>query len=67
MTQPAQFTPEKNDDTTTDGIPGHENGTGSCLAVTEKNGGDSNQKDNPDNLVSPEHQPCAESIGGAQQ
>eukprot|EP00957_Ditylum_brightwellii_P108108 8247651-Ditylum_brightwellii.AAC.1 len=43
------------------------NGTGSSLAVTEKNGSDYNQKESPDNVVSPKHQPCAESVGGAQQ
>eukprot|EP00957_Ditylum_brightwellii_P010679 808536-Ditylum_brightwellii.AAC.2 len=43
-----------------------QSGNGNSLALAAKNGGGYSQKDNPDSIVSPEHQPCAESIGGAQ-
>eukprot|EP00957_Ditylum_brightwellii_P087745 6681398-Ditylum_brightwellii.AAC.1 len=66
LTQPVHLTPEKMMMHPQMGSQVMQSGNGNSLALA-KNGGGYNQKDNLDNIVSPEHQPCTESVGGAQQ
>eukprot|EP00957_Ditylum_brightwellii_P038357 2899572-Ditylum_brightwellii.AAC.1 len=62
-----QLTPEKIMTQHQLGSQVMQSGNGNSLALAAKNGDGHNQKDNPDNIVSPEHQPRVESIGGTQQ
>eukprot|EP00957_Ditylum_brightwellii_P014092 1063134-Ditylum_brightwellii.AAC.1 len=57
LIQQMQLTPEKITMQHQLGSQVMQSGNGNSFALATKNGGDYNQKDNPDNIVSPEHQP----------
>ena len=67
LKQPVHLTPEKMTMQPQIGSQVMQSGNGNSLSLAAKNGGGYNQKDNPDNIVSPKHQPHIESVGGAQQ